>query len=81
MKKVYYEKKYIALGYLSYVDLFTENQMAKNSATVEKFLSELGPKLKVLWKKEKKKMLILKCLETKKLGHPFNGNIDQEDFW
>ena len=55
--------------------------MAKNSTNVEKFLSELGPKLKVLWKTEKKKMLKLKALETKRLGHPFNGKIEQEDFW
>ena len=54
--------------------------MAKDPATVRKFLTELGTKLGPLWQEEQGVMLRMKEDEAKELGFDFDGKLDFWDF-
>ena len=54
--------------------------MAKDPATVKKFLTELGTKLGPLWQEEQGVMLRMKEEEAKELGFDFDGKLDFWDF-
>ena len=54
--------------------------MAKDPATVKKFLTELGIKLGPLWQEEQDVMLRMKEEEAKELGFDFDGKLDFWDF-
>ena len=73
-------KKATLLGYPNHASFALEESMAKNPHRVKEFFANLIPKLKNLWKKEKKKMLRLKEDEARFLDIKFDGEISQEDF-
>jgi len=75
------QRKAELLGYPTHAAFVQEIMMAKNPEAVDKFLTDLSSKLKVLWKAEKQTMLDFKEMETKELGLEFNGKIEKEDFW
>lgn len=72
-------KKAQLLGYPTHSDYITELLMARSSANVRRFLTELADKLQPLWAKEKKVLLELKEEECKRHGIPFDGELHAWD--
>ena len=66
------------LGYESHAAYIQEIRMAKDPASVKKFLSELATKLVGLWQEEKEIMIKMKEEEARQLGFEFDGKLN---FW
>ena len=66
------------LGYESHAAYIQEIRMAKDPASVGKFLSELATKLVGLWEEEKEIMIKMKEEEARQLGFEFDGKLN---FW
>jgi len=74
------QKQAELLGYENHAAYIQEIRMAKDPATVKKFLTELGTKLGPLWQEEQGVMLRMKEEEAKELGFDFDGKLDFWDF-
>lgn len=72
-------KKAQLLSYETHADFITEILMARNSASVRRFLTELAEKLQPLWQKEKQLLLQFKKEECESQGVPFDGKLNAWD--